>query len=294
MGGYKNFVTGQVLTAADVQDYLMDQSVMVFGGTAARGSAIASPTEGMVTYLSDTDKVQVYNGTAWTDVGRVGAAVLSNTPTGTYSSGGTAYAYYEFTASGTATVTTAGVVDVLLVGGGGGGGGGTFGVNYGAGAGGGTSRQISNVYLPSGSNTVVIGAGGSAGDGVRGGTTSLAGYSVSGGASTGGARIGGFNADFVGFFTSTGNNAGGGGGAGASATSTAGGSGASFSISGTSVTYGGGGGSSGSAGGSGGGGAGSSGGAGTSGTTNRGGGGGGGAGSNSNGGSGIVIIRVRT
>ena len=68
MSGYKDFTTGEVLTADDVQDYLMDQSVMVFGGTAARGSAIASPTEGMVTYLSDSDSLEVYDGSAWSAV----------------------------------------------------------------------------------------------------------------------------------------------------------------------------------------------------------------------------------
>ena len=61
MSGYKDFTTGEVLTADDVQDYLMDQSVMVFASSAARGSAIASPTEGMVTYLSDDDAIEVYD-----------------------------------------------------------------------------------------------------------------------------------------------------------------------------------------------------------------------------------------
>ena len=69
MSGRKVFTAGEVLQAADVNDYLMDQSVMVFAGTAARGSAIPSPSEGMVTYLSDSDSVQVYNGSAFVPVG---------------------------------------------------------------------------------------------------------------------------------------------------------------------------------------------------------------------------------
>jgi len=64
LSGRKTFTAGEVLQAADVNDYLMDQSVMVFAGTAARGSAIPSPTEGMVTYLSDADELQVYT-TDW-------------------------------------------------------------------------------------------------------------------------------------------------------------------------------------------------------------------------------------
>ena len=69
MAGRKTFTAGEVLQAADVNDFLMDQSVMVFAGTAARGSAIPSPTEGMVTYLSDSDEVQVYDGSVFKAVG---------------------------------------------------------------------------------------------------------------------------------------------------------------------------------------------------------------------------------
>jgi hypothetical protein len=43
----------------------MDQSVMTFADSAARGSAIPSPTEGMVTYLDDTDALEVFNGTSF-------------------------------------------------------------------------------------------------------------------------------------------------------------------------------------------------------------------------------------
>lgn len=64
----KVFVADEVLTAADVNDYLMDQSVMTFAGTAARGSAIPSPTEGMITYLSDTNTFQFWNGTSYVQI----------------------------------------------------------------------------------------------------------------------------------------------------------------------------------------------------------------------------------
>ena len=65
MGGRKTFVTNTVLTAADVQDYLMDQSVMVFSNSTTRGSAIPSPTEGMVSYLTGSDSLEAYNGANW-------------------------------------------------------------------------------------------------------------------------------------------------------------------------------------------------------------------------------------
>ena len=68
--GYKTFTAGAVLTASDVQNYLQDQSVMVFGGTAARSSAIGTANfeEGMLTYLTDVDKLQVYTGATFADV----------------------------------------------------------------------------------------------------------------------------------------------------------------------------------------------------------------------------------
>jgi hypothetical protein len=49
---------------------LQDQAVMVFGGTAARSSAIGTANfeEGMLTYLTDVDKLQVYTGASFVDV----------------------------------------------------------------------------------------------------------------------------------------------------------------------------------------------------------------------------------
>jgi hypothetical protein len=58
------FVAGQILTAAEM-NVVSDQTVMSFAGTAARGSAIPSPTEGMVTYLEDANGLTVYDGSAW-------------------------------------------------------------------------------------------------------------------------------------------------------------------------------------------------------------------------------------
>jgi hypothetical protein len=68
--GYKLFQTGDVLTAAQVNTYLNEQTVMVFADSAARTTALTSVlAEGMVSYLQDTNAVQVYNGTAWVAVG---------------------------------------------------------------------------------------------------------------------------------------------------------------------------------------------------------------------------------
>jgi hypothetical protein len=67
--GYKEFTTGDVLTAADANGYLASQVVMVFASAAARTSAIASPQEGMISYLKDTNSTEYYSGSAWRAIG---------------------------------------------------------------------------------------------------------------------------------------------------------------------------------------------------------------------------------
>jgi hypothetical protein len=69
--GRKTFSAGEVLTAANVQGYLMDQTVMVFASSAARSSAIGTAvSEGMVSYLTDTNALTFYDGAAWVAVGQ--------------------------------------------------------------------------------------------------------------------------------------------------------------------------------------------------------------------------------
>lgn len=60
--GRKIFNSGDILLASEVQGNLQDQMIMVFDDSAARGSAIASPTEGMVTYLKDTNTIEFFDG----------------------------------------------------------------------------------------------------------------------------------------------------------------------------------------------------------------------------------------
>jgi len=68
--GFKTFVAGAVLSAtSDVQVYLMDQVCTVWNDAAARTSGLGSPAEGQISYLKDTDSVEVYDGASWTAVG---------------------------------------------------------------------------------------------------------------------------------------------------------------------------------------------------------------------------------
>ena len=74
--GKKVFEANEVLTAADVNGYLMEQSVMVFANEAARTSAISDPSAGMLTFLVDVAQVQVYDGTDWTQIAGGGGGGL--------------------------------------------------------------------------------------------------------------------------------------------------------------------------------------------------------------------------
>lgn len=68
--GYKTFTAGEVLTAADLQGYSVDQSIMVFAGTAARAAALGTlVSEGMFSYLADTNSFEFYDGAAWQSAG---------------------------------------------------------------------------------------------------------------------------------------------------------------------------------------------------------------------------------
>jgi hypothetical protein len=257
---------------------------------------------------------------AWTLVpfsGGAGNANFSDTATGTYTDSGINYKYLSLLSTGTFTISTAGSADLLVIAGGGGG-----GRSSGGGGGAGGYFQ-NNVYLPTGTYTCTIGAGGAAGGGTgtNGSNTSIKILTVADGkfaciggggggsdtatraGSAGGSGGGGSDNTAGGTGAQSGNGgtpaAGwGAGGGGASADGNAngfGGAGFSSSITGAAVGRGGGGGGRGSTGGTATDGGGTGGVTATAGTANTGGGGGGSAAANpaGAGGSGIVILRVK-
>jgi len=92
--GFKTFTTGEVLTAADVNGYLM-QGVLVFASEAARNAAITSPQEGQFAFTKDNNSLWYYTGSAWEASGATGDIEGVTAGTG-ISGGGT---------SGTVTIT---------------------------------------------------------------------------------------------------------------------------------------------------------------------------------------------
>lgn len=58
---FKTFTDGSILTAADVNSYLMRQAVI----TCTSATRPAGPTEGMFIYETDSNILRVYEGTTW-------------------------------------------------------------------------------------------------------------------------------------------------------------------------------------------------------------------------------------
>lgn len=69
--GFKTFAVGEVLSAANVNGYLM-QGVLVFANATARDAAITSPQEGQFAFTKDNDSLWYYSGSAWVASGATG------------------------------------------------------------------------------------------------------------------------------------------------------------------------------------------------------------------------------
>jgi hypothetical protein len=78
---YKTFANGFPLPASDLNNFLMNQSVIVFADSAARTSAIPSPVEGMLTYLEDTNAYESWNGSAFVNINDNTDAIPKSTVT---------------------------------------------------------------------------------------------------------------------------------------------------------------------------------------------------------------------
>jgi hypothetical protein len=83
MAGWKQWSVGEEVTAPDFQNFVQDQVVQVFAGSAARGSALGTAvTEGMISYLNDTNSVEYYSGTSWVAISNPGDITAVTAGTG--------------------------------------------------------------------------------------------------------------------------------------------------------------------------------------------------------------------
>lgn len=65
---YKVFSDGDVLTAAEVMTFMMEQQIAVFDDATARNAAIVNPVHGMIAYIKTPGRFTYYNGTSWRSV----------------------------------------------------------------------------------------------------------------------------------------------------------------------------------------------------------------------------------
>jgi len=77
MVGRKEWAADDVLSAADLEGYLMDQAVTIWANSSARNSGILAPIEGQISYLQDTNLFQAYNGSAWVDQNSLGGTATA-------------------------------------------------------------------------------------------------------------------------------------------------------------------------------------------------------------------------
>jgi hypothetical protein len=119
--GFKTFNTGDVLSAADTNGYLM-QGVLVFANAAGRDAAITSPQEGQFAYLKDTNVTTYYTGSAWANLDTTGMTnPMTTTGDTIYSSSGSTPARLGIGTSGQVlTVSGGGVPSWTTPAGGGG------------------------------------------------------------------------------------------------------------------------------------------------------------------------------
>jgi hypothetical protein len=80
---WKDWAVGEVVTEADFQTLIQNQVVQVYANDTVRGTALGTAVQdGMVAYLTATDALQVYNGSAWVNVSNPGDITAVTAGTG--------------------------------------------------------------------------------------------------------------------------------------------------------------------------------------------------------------------
>jgi len=110
--GRKVWAADEVLAADDLQKYIQDQVVFVYNDASARTSGILAPTEGMMSYLKDTNLIYAYDGSSWVEiapnVGTAGTYTKVTTDAKGRVSSGTTLSNTDIPALDSSKITTGG------------------------------------------------------------------------------------------------------------------------------------------------------------------------------------------
>jgi hypothetical protein len=69
VSGWKSWAIGELVEADDFQSFVQDQVVQIYADDTARTNALGTAVaEGMVSYLKDTNAVEVYDASAWVSI----------------------------------------------------------------------------------------------------------------------------------------------------------------------------------------------------------------------------------
>lgn len=86
---FLDFTAGQTLTADQVDNFLMRQTVMVFDDAATRDTELSGVlAEGMLAYLKDSNDIFKYDGSAWTNIDTTNPGDITAVNAGTRLTGG--------------------------------------------------------------------------------------------------------------------------------------------------------------------------------------------------------------
>lgn len=86
---FLDFTAGQVLTADQVDTFLMRQTVMVFDDAASRDTALTDVlSEGMLAYLKDSNDIFKYTGSGWENIDTTNPGDITAVTAGDYLNGG--------------------------------------------------------------------------------------------------------------------------------------------------------------------------------------------------------------
>ena len=96
--GYRVWSTSDLVSASDFSTFVQDQVCGVYTSTSNRSSELASPAEGQISFLTDSNVFSIYNGSAWVDVLDVDTISVSSgnyaiTGTLTMNSGGDTFSF---------------------------------------------------------------------------------------------------------------------------------------------------------------------------------------------------------
>jgi hypothetical protein len=120
--GFKVFSVSEVLTAADVNDYLMEQSICIFANSTARDAQISSPVDGQFCFLLDSNTLQFYDS-GWSSFigdGDITGVTITTSSTSGLQGGATAssgaFSSTLVIAPNLATSATVAGSDIVLIG----------------------------------------------------------------------------------------------------------------------------------------------------------------------------------